>query len=151
MLTNSTGERRSRSTLGESPAAAGTGVWTRTFRLRATPFLIAEKWGKDAPGDHSIKVPRTPPHGQGGSAPIGSPTFGQETGDSRSGGDERRGTGGLDGGNGLPHALRGFAMTMDGGPDERCGSTAAMLDADSFLVPLCYHILHHLLQTHKHN
>ena len=49
---------------------------TGAFRLRATPFLIAEKWGKDAPGDHSIKVPRTPPHGQGGSAPCGIPRGG---------------------------------------------------------------------------
>ena len=30
-------------------------------------------------------------------------------------GDEGRGTGDLDGGNGLPHPLRGFAMTVWGG------------------------------------
>ena len=49
---------------------------TRAFRLRATPFLTAEKWGKDAPGNHSIKVPRTLPHGQRGSAPYGIPRGG---------------------------------------------------------------------------
>ena len=67
-----------------NPAAAGTGDVgifacgrdenrTGAFRLRATPFLTAQKGGKDAPGDHSIKVPRTPPHGQRGSAPYGIP------------------------------------------------------------------------------
>ena len=84
------------------PAAAGTkdGNRTKAFRLRATPFLSAEKWGKDAPGDHSIKVPRTPPHGQG-APPHWIPGEGFTKDEGREFGR----------GYGLPHPLRGFAMT----------------------------------------
>ena len=59
--------------VGAFAASGRDGNRTRAFRLRATPFLTAEKWGKDAPGNHSIKVPRTLPHGQRGSAPCGIP------------------------------------------------------------------------------
>ena len=109
--TNSTGERRIRSTLGESPAAAGTKTGRGLFALRRDPVSFS---GKETGKRNRQRGPisrRSPldslPDDQGGSAPIGFPTFGRETK------DEGRKTGVWTGDCGLPQPLRGFAMTGD--------------------------------------
>ena len=68
----------------------GDGNRTREFRLRATPFLSAEKWGKDAPGGPFHKGPPGPLLTAKGLRPIGSPAGFYERRRTK---DERRRTG----------------------------------------------------------
>jgi len=95
---------------------------TKAFRLRATPFLLAEKkWGKEtAKGNLSRR--RFPleslPIGQGAAAPLRSPGV--------YGGDGRRRTGGWTGVADCHSPLRGFAMTRDGGQEIHWGLSVSL-------------------------
>ena len=95
----------------------------------ATPFLCAEKWGKDALGNHSIKVPQTPPHGQRGSAPCGIPVGRRKTDGISE--DRYRFTSSVNSTNTKPQTSESFAFLEDVLPE----STSICACAYACMIP----------------